>query len=100
MFPVNFARLAETDADEAARWYDDKAPGLGIRFIEDLHQAIRSIQKNPLLFRFHKKGNKIRKKSLKIFPYKVFFLFFNKEIFVIAIIHHKRSAKYIGKRLK
>ena len=100
MFPVNFARLAEVDADEAASWYDGRANGLGLRFIEDLHQAIRSIQKNPLLPALYKKGSKVRKKNLGVFPYKIFYLFFNKEIFIIAIIHHKRSAKYIGRRLK
>ena len=100
MFAVNFARLAEEDADEAAAWYDNRANGLGLRFIEDLHQAIRGVQKNPLISALYKKGSKVRKKSLGVFPYKVFYIFSNSEIFVIAIIHHKRSAKFISHRLK
>ena len=100
MFLVNLSRLAEMDADEAASWYDGRVNGLGLRFIEDLHQAIRSIQKNSLLPALYKKGSKVRKKSLGVFPYKIFYLFVKKEIFVIAIIHHKRSSKYMGRRLK
>jgi len=83
VFPVNFAQLAETDADAAASWYDNRA-----------------IQKNPLTPARYKNGSKVRKKSLDVFPYKIFYIFSNKEIFVLAINHHKRSAKYIGRRLK
>ena len=100
MYPVNISKQAESDADEAAAWYDEQLEGLSKKFYDDLHQAIRKIQQYPALNPFYKNSKLIRKKNLHRFPYKIFYIFNKNEIFVLAIIHHKRSAKHIKRRLK
>lgn len=100
MFPISFAWQAEADANEAVEWYDEKVDGLGLRFIEDLHQTVRSIQRNPDAQNLYLPSVNIRTRILNRFPYKVFFICSKDEIFVIAVIHQKRSPKYISRRLK
>jgi len=39
------------DLSEAARWYDERRPGLGLRFLDALEETLARIEDNPLLFR-------------------------------------------------
>lgn len=42
--------LAEIDATEAAKWYEDAKEGLGYEFLLVLEAKINTIQRNPLQF--------------------------------------------------
>ena len=39
--------LAKQDIKEAAKWYNDRKPGLGKRFTQHVRQKIKSIRQNP-----------------------------------------------------
>ena len=39
--------LAKQDIKEAAKWYNDRKPGLGKRFTHHVRQKVKFIRKNP-----------------------------------------------------
>ena len=100
MYLIKFSTDAETDADEAGEWYDEKSAELSIKFYEDVNKAILTIQKSPKLYPLHRHYKSIRRKNLSVFPYKIFYPVIDKTVFIKAILHHKRSTKFIKIRLK
>jgi hypothetical protein len=41
---------AQTDIREAARWYEGREIGLGLRFLREIRTALEQITDNPLMF--------------------------------------------------
>ena len=41
---------AQTNIREAAQWYEDREPGLGIRFLREIRASLQHISDNPLMF--------------------------------------------------
>ena len=42
---------AQTDIREAARWYEDREAGLGLRFIREIRTSLELISQSPLRIR-------------------------------------------------
>ena len=40
----------QTDIREAARWYEDRESGLGLRFLREIRISLKHINNNPLMF--------------------------------------------------
>lgn len=51
MKPCWFHTEALAEADEAAAFYKEQKPGLEVRFLEALNDAIFRLRRNPLLYR-------------------------------------------------
>lgn len=90
--------LAEADAEfrETARYYEDKAPGLGIAFIAEVHRvaaivASQSSIGSPV-------DDELRKFVLRRFPYNVIYAVEGDEVVITAVAHHKRRPFYWGRR--
>lgn len=81
--------LAESDLDEAARWYDDHQPGLGVSFFYAVDQVFERLQRNPLQFPlvYHD----LRRALLHTFPYAVYFRVAEENVQVLAVLHLRRS---------
>lgn len=82
-----------------AEWYERKAPYLGSRFLEAVHEGLKKVTARPTAFAYHK-TTKLRRYLLPHFPYKIFYLVEPAGVKVIDIIHTSRSKKYIRKQLK
>lgn len=87
--PVSVRPEAEEEAREAARWYEERAQGLGTAFLELVEQALAGISENP--FRFPEVYRDVRMALLKRFPYGVFFRLRPGEVRVTAIVHLARD---------
>ena len=48
---LRFNPLAEAEAFEAARWYDERSPGLGAAFVAAVHEATTRILEAPMRWR-------------------------------------------------
>lgn len=91
------SEMAYEDAIVIFDWYEDKLTGLGDRFINELEVAKTDLLNNPLAFA---KWNKsIRRMVMRKFPYKLFYKIYEDEIVILAIIHARRSNRYLKKRL-
>src|SRR5688500_19022362 len=64
-------RSAETDLDEAARWYDNQRFGVGLRFLDAVDLLFDRIRATPL--QFPSGSADVRRALLQTFPYAVYF---------------------------
>lgn len=99
-FILRISSNASEDAGEAANWYELRSNGLGQQLLNDLEESYQHILSQPSAYPRHKKRSKVRKKLLRIFPYKIFYIIEGLEIKVLAIIHNSRSKKFIRDKIK
>lgn len=73
----------------AFAWYEERKPGLGHEFLEEVHSVFRQVEENPLLHAeiYHK----ARRALTRRFPYSVFYLFENENVEVLGVVHAKRD---------
>jgi plasmid stabilization system protein ParE len=83
--------------ENAVSFYEEKQPGLGIRFLQKVEDAIVRIRTTPLLYR--KIDSEIRKCRILRFPYGLIYRQKNGYIEIIAVMHLKRKPGYWKKRV-
>lgn len=88
--------LAESDATEAAKWYNNKSEGLGNAFLLALDAKIDAIRRNPNHFPIVHKN--IHRALTERFPFGIFFIVENGTIYVLAILHTSRNPKIWNNR--
>ncbi|MBM3837969.1 MAG: type II toxin-antitoxin system RelE/ParE family toxin [Verrucomicrobia bacterium] len=84
------------DVDEATRWYDARADGLGNEFVEEVIRVLDALADNPLLnSRRHPRKN-IRWRYPERFPYRVIFEVSEDDGVVIvgAVLHAARHDRH------
>jgi len=95
---MNWAFLPEAEQElrESARFYEEKASGVGISFIAEIHKAVAFIGQNP--YSAKDIGSGIRKKVLNLYPYNILYSIEAGSILIIAVAHQKRRPNYRGVR--
>ncbi len=83
--------VAETEVNDAFRWYEDKSEGLGSEFMRALDAVLASIQRNPTAYAIVYK--QMRRALLRRFPYGIIYLVGNNEIIVLGCFHASRNPK-------
>lgn len=63
--------LAKQDIKEAAKWYNERQPGLGNRFTQHVRQKVKFIRQNPKAVAIS--YDDTRTAILDIFPYMIHF---------------------------
>ena len=94
---------AEEEAEEAARWYEERKEGLGIEFLDSLAQALEAIEENPQQFprlETLRTRKNIRRCLLKRFPFAIIFQIRPTESLVLAVAHVRRRPNYWKKRAR
>lgn len=90
MAKIVFLQSAVNDIEDARDWYDDKHPGLGESFLNEVVKAVETIQESPKAFPV--KYGPLRAKILKKFPYCIFYRFDNsKQIQVHSCLHYRQN---------
>jgi plasmid stabilization system protein ParE len=79
---------ARADAEQAAAWYEEQQPGLGIEFVLELDAAVERAMASPLAY--EKILDDVRRTLLRRFPYAVYFLYESGLVEVFAILHQHR----------
>jgi len=88
---------AQTDISEAARWYEDREIGLGLRFLREIRTSLQHINDNPLRFPIIEKD--VRRALLNKFPYSIYFVNESEAIAIIAVLHqHRRPGAWKARR--
>ena len=89
---------ATQETDEAITWYEDKEPGLGLRFLHDLDILYASIARRPEIHQLVRGG--FRRALMRKFPYAIFFEFNDQLVVVHAVFHCSRNPAGWRSRLK
>ena len=97
MIPIGFHPEARAEFLEAARYYHQQKPGLGLQYISAIETLLGRIGTNPL--RFHPIEENIRQARVLRFPYGVIYRVRLKDIQIIAVTHLKREPNYWRDRL-
>lgn len=79
---------AQLDIADAAGWYQDQKPGLGIRFLDEVGRVLVRARVSPHQFPEIESG--IRRGLLQRFPYSVYFSVGANRVEVIAVLHQHR----------
>lgn len=85
---VTYHPLAETEAVQAAEFYESRVIGLGRDFRTGFDAAIQSILADPL--RLALIDDETRLYLLKRFPYGIYFRVEAETVRVLAVKHHRR----------
>jgi plasmid stabilization system protein ParE len=94
---VAFRRAAQDELSEAAAWYENRQPGLGEAFLNELAEAIdhaaRHPEQHPIALR------DVRRALLRRFPYAVYYRIRNQSLVVLAVFHARRKPIVWKRRL-
>ena len=90
-FDIIIEPFAETDVKEITDWYELQKSGLGINFTREFIRNTTLLSATPFLFR--KKHQDIRAMPMQTFPYGIYYFVNSGNVYIIAIIHHKRNPK-------
>ncbi len=89
MFNLILSPPAETDARDAALWYERQRYGLGADFLLTLEAEFTAITRTPFLPAEQRLG--FRRRILKRFPYTIIYKIEDQSIIIVAIWHFKRK---------
>jgi hypothetical protein len=89
---VIYASGVLEEVSESADYYEEEVEGLGKTFLGKVHNSIEDIKRNPLMYRIIE-GN-YRRHLLTRFPFAVIYRIENHKIYVLAVMHLKRSPHY------
>jgi plasmid stabilization system protein ParE len=88
---------AQNDIREAARWYEDRESGLGLRFLSEVRASLERVADSPLMFPVIEED--VRRALLHKFPYSIYFLNEQGAVAVIAVLHqHRRPGAWKPRR--
>jgi plasmid stabilization system protein ParE len=94
--PVVVQDDAEIEVEEAALWYEDERPGLGLEYIAAVSRVMVDIGEDPERFPLWKPP--WRRALLRRFPYVVFFEIEKDRAVVWAVAHARRRPGYWAAR--
>ena len=103
MVRVRILEEAADEAIEAAAWYEEQRPGLGIEFARAFHTALDLLEEEivPLSNMPGSAGREGAKRLiLSRFPYDVVVLEHREALIVVAVAHHSRRPGYWRDRLR
>jgi len=86
---VKFVKEAASELQESVEWYELRAEGLGLRFMDEIDSTIERIKLNPDLYQ--KIIDNIRKIQANKFPFSVFYETEDSTLIILRIFHNKRK---------
>jgi plasmid stabilization system protein ParE len=88
--------MAEAELQDAAAWYDERSPGLGLRFVLAVHAKADEIAEAPQRWPL---AAGTRRVLMGRFPYALAYReVAEEEIEVVAVAHlHRRTAYWSGR---
>jgi len=89
---------AEAEYSAAALFYEERCPGLGAEFVEEVEAALQRILAGPA--RWPKIEPEIRRCRLNRFPYGLLYGEENDAVKIVAVMHLSREPGYWHERVK
>jgi plasmid stabilization system protein ParE len=94
---TEFLPKADEEFMEAARYYENEAPGVGMAFVAAVHKTIAEIADFPLAVPLIRN---VRQKILRHFPYNIIYSVEPEMIVIVAVAHQRRRPNYWQSRIK
>ena len=94
---LSFKSEAETDIDQAYKWYRDRSARAGVRFLREVDATLARIERNPL--GYQRVFLSARRATLRRFSFGIFFIVREQDIVVIACVHDHRDPSVWQQRL-
>jgi plasmid stabilization system protein ParE len=89
--------LAEQDALDAAIWYEQRRPGLGEEFLDEVDRAVRALTDSALHHRI--RFVDVRRASIHRFKfYGIYYIVRDEEVWILAIFHGRRHPRVLQER--
>lgn len=85
-----FLPEADEEFREAIRYYQNEAPGVGLRFFAEVRRGVTFITENPFA----------AVAVLNHFPYSLLYAVESELVVIVAVAHQKRRPRYWRSRLK
>ena len=89
---------AEADLTDAFRWYEARRAELGHEFLDEVSHAFTRVSEQPL--RYAVVHRETRRVLLRRFPYAVFYVTQSDRVFVLAVLHQRRSPRLARTRAR
>ena len=89
---------AEAELDEAERWYEERAVGLGLDFLFEVDATVGRIRAFPRAWPEVRPG--IRRALVHRFPFGLLYAPSQDLIYVVAVMHLSRKPGYWRDRLR
>jgi toxin ParE1/3/4 len=101
MFQAVIGEAAEREFTAAVDFYDEREPGVGQRFAQDVRAFFRTVCQDPDRFPFASRLTR-KAKLPKPWPYSVYFVVKREtsEVIISAIWHGARNPAELRQRLK
>ena len=93
MKPIIFHPDATAELRAAVAYYEQQRPGLGRDLQREVERAMSRIQQHPQWFPKHNELD-LRKCFVRRFPYTVFYLELEDQIWIAAVAHQQRRPGY------
>ena len=84
----------EDDVRSAQTWYEQRASGLGDRFVDEFLDGIASIAENPWLFEVFEE--EVRRRLFHRFPFAIYYSIQSETTKVWAVFHTARDPERIA----
>ncbi|MCH7990393.1 MAG: type II toxin-antitoxin system RelE/ParE family toxin [Planctomycetes bacterium] len=100
---IRFVRSAEPELLEIRDWYENRKPGLGGEFLQEVSSCLEAVEIDPVRFPAEEtnvSSRDIRRSRLKKFPYRVIYELTPNDLRVLAIAHGSRQPGYWSERLE
>ena len=94
MRKVTLHEEADAEVNEAAKYYEEREPGLGLLFLAAVEEAVEKVLANPEAFQLV--GDEIRRKIIGRFPYSLLYVIEPDRIRVIAVAHQRSAGLDTG----
>lgn len=85
------------EISEAKYFYNSKVDGLGNQLLDEIRTAIKFIEESPQAWPAYNKN--LHRFILRRFPFSIVYRIKEKEIQIIAFMHHRRKPFYWKKRI-
>jgi plasmid stabilization system protein ParE len=98
-FIVRKLPLAEEDILDAAIWYEERQPGLGEDFLDEVDRAVAALRGSAL--QHSVRFADVRRAPIHRFKfYGVYYLVRDREVWVLAIFHCRRHPRVLQERAR
>lgn len=87
--PLDFHPVVRDEIDAAHDWYEQRQPGLGGDFLDEVERVLAEIAANPGRFGFAEAD--VREGLLRRFPYAISYRVLPDRIRVLAVYHTARN---------
>ena len=96
MIDYRYLLPAEVEMTEAALFYDEQLPGLGVDYLDDIQRSIDRVRAHPEIGQTIQ-GN-FRRSLVSRFPYSIIYTVETDHILIIAVAHDRRKPFYWKER--